>query len=431
MVTDDAFKQFAEQVEREEHEKLEKKTTGGFSYEKIKWSGLPKKGAKVLRALGEAPNSGVDVYTSRTYRQAKIKADNGKEIRVVLPDENMESDHIMWRIINRVMEIEWVDKKRIYVNELRHPDIFNMVKFNNLPEGSDAKKYTKGWVGQDLFVMNCIDRDPIIYAWSKENKHTVLLSKNVDVVKTPEGNLIEFPVNGIPAYGFVSALASNLFKHYGDWRNYDICVERTGLTTSPYRLTHAFKHIEEVPANLQSLVVNGPLTEEELSWEMYDLDKLFKVSSYTKIYNRLQKSIAKIDLTLGTNYVEELKHLSEEEQREWKERKEEDVDEETSEETDNTETVSIGVEVPADFFETPVPQTATVTMRTVRQPSAKPKGYDKLTPEYRGLITKMTQVEADHWEIEYNTTKNIVGCSICHTPSPDGFPSCPGCGADF
>jgi len=431
MVTDDAFKQFAEQVEQEEHERQEKKSSGGFSYEKVKWTGLPKKGAKVIRALGEAPNSAVSVHTSRTYRLAKIKADNGKEIRVILPDENMESDHILWRIINRVMEIEWVDKKRIYVNEFRNPDIFNMVKYNNLPEGSDARKYTKGWLGQDLFVMNCIDRDPIFYKWSKDNKHTVFLSKNIDFYKTPEGNMIEFPIPGVPAYGFVSALASNLFKHYGDWNGYDICIERTGTTTAPYRLTHAFKHIEEVPASLQPLVVNGPLTDEEKSWEMYNLEKLFHVASYTKIYNRLQKSIAKIDLTLGTNYVDELKHLSEEEQKEWKEKNNQNSEEDdvTEDETSEEQTVTIGVEVPEDFFETPVAKE--VPVRATRNKAPEPKGFSKLTPEYKSLITKMAQVKDDRWDIEYNTTKTIVGCSICNTPSPDDFPSCPGCGADF
>jgi hypothetical protein len=34
-------------------------------------------------------------------------------------------------------------------------------------------------------------------------------------------------------------------------------------------------------------VVEGVLTEEERSWERYDFDKLFPVTSYSKIKNRL------------------------------------------------------------------------------------------------------------------------------------------------
>jgi hypothetical protein len=426
MVTDDTFSAFADQVEREEQERAERRTGTSFNYEKLKWVGIPKKGCKIVRALDNAPNSNVTLFTSRTYRFSKIRADNGREIHVKLPLEKDDPDHIMWRILKKVLAVDWEDNKKYFVYEKSLPEIFSMVRYNKFPEGSERRKYDKGWSGQDMFVMNCIDRDPATYAWSKENKHTVLLSKNVTVVTDPvTKKVMEFVDPGIPAYGFVTALAHNLFAYYGNWENYDIKIERTGTTTAPYVIANASEHIKEVPANLQPFVVTGGLTEEEQTWERYDLSKLFGITSYTKLFNRLEKSIATIDLALGTHYHEELKSLAQEEEKKAKENKEEISD--SFEEEAETKKVPVTMDVPVRASRSPKVETPK------EQEPAMPKGYAKLTDEEKSKIAGMRQISGDTWDILYENTggASIVACSICKTPSPDNFVSCPGCGAMF
>lgn len=422
MVTDDAFKALANQVEQEEREKAERKANGGFTYEKLKWVGIPQHGTKIIRGLGEAPNTYASKFTARTVRHAIIRADNGKDIHVNLPNPSEDDSHIMWRIINHVLQVEWVDKKKTYLYEKSCPEIFDMITHNRRPAGTDLWKYDKGWSGQDMFIMNCIDRDPVVYEWSKQNKHSVLLSKGVRTRKTPDGKVLEFPTQGVPAYGFINLLAQQVFKFYGDWREYDLSITRTGQTTTPYFIKNASANLLEVSEELKSFVVNGSLSEEEKSWELYDLDKLFHVTSYTKLFNRLRKSIAQIDVAFGTHFEEELKALADEEVKMRK----------ASEETFNED-----LEPEDDVVEEKVilgaPSNPAITSRVPRTTVSVgvPKGYSRLSPSEQALISSMRHKEGNTWEIEYNTTGRIAGCNICKTPSPETFSVCPGCGADF
>ena len=56
-----------------------------------------------------------------------------------------------------------------------------------------------------------------------------------------------------------------------------------------------------------------PLTEEELSWERTDLDKIYPTTSYQKIYNRLKLFIQQVDAAFKTNFTDELEKLVEDE----------------------------------------------------------------------------------------------------------------------
>jgi hypothetical protein len=228
-------------------------------------------------------------------------------------------------------------------------------------------------------------------------------------------------LQGVPAYGFINLLAQQVFKFYGDWREYDLSITRTGQTTTPYFIKNASANLLEVPDELKSLVVNGHLTEEEKSWELYDLEKLFHVTSYTKLFNRLRKSIAQIDVAFGTHFEEELKTLADEEAKERKASGEIYTEEHEPEEETIEEKVVLGA--------TPNPSLTTRVPRTVN--TDVPKGYSRLSPSEQALIASMKHKEGNTWEIEYNTTGRIAGCNICKTPSPETFSVCPGCGADF
>ena len=185
----DAFKALANEVENEEKERAAKRASGGnsFTYETMKWSGLTTGEMKVVRALGGVPNSGDSPFTARTVRHSLIVNDKGKKMRVILPMKDDNPSYILWKVIDRVMDVDWVDKKKVYAVEKSNPEIFNIVAHNGYPAGSPQNKYDKGWAGRDYFIFNCLDRDPEVYAWSKANKHSVLLSKQVYTSQGSDG----------------------------------------------------------------------------------------------------------------------------------------------------------------------------------------------------------------------------------------------------
>jgi len=419
-ISDDAFKAMANKVYQEEQEKAQHKSSGDFKYENIKWVGLTEGVPKIFRAVGELPQSFASPTTARTIRYAKIIDDKKKEMRVVLPTKETGDDHIIWRIIDRVSEVEWIEKKKFFIHERMNPAIYDMVCKNSKPKGTDAYKYDKGWAGRDMFLFNGIDRTPEVYAWSKENKHTVLLSKGISIVKQNDGTFREYPETGIPAFGFSNILAINVFKHYGDWNNYDLGIEKTGLKDNPYRIVNASKYIEEIPEGIRGHIVSGPLTEEELSWERYDFDKLYAVTSYTKLYNRLKKSIAMIDFALGTHYEEELKSLADEEAKTRKEQHD-------SDDADVEVPVASSKVVEAPVVSARAPRASAV----VETKENEPIGLFRLSDANRACITSMKHIKDKHWEMEYKTTEKIIPCNICKTESPMDFLVCPGCNSDF
>jgi ribosomal protein L40E len=445
---DSIFKAQADRAEQEERDRAANRGRS-FTFEKIKWTGLETGKMKVVRAIGEAPDwhlsEGIPTqnpYDARVVRIARVVDDAGKQMRVILPLRDRNEDYILWRIIDRVNEVEWlkdVNNKstKIFVNKEKHPDIFNIVNFNNLAPDNPQRKFGlpgKGWMGKEYFVMNVIDR--AMLAWHKENKHTVLLSKNVNIKKGDDGKITEYVEEGVPAFGFTNNLLQGIVKYYGFWEKYDIGIEKTGLQTSPTRVINAFKLIEQVPADLQPLVSNEPLTDEERSWERYDISKLFQVTSYTKLWNKLKLTIAKIDSAFKTHYLDELKELAD---KEAAERKEKSSDESEDE---------VPVEAPAQKQEeAPVERKSTVAKTTT---VTDLPGYKSLNEKDKALIASvslMTDEEkavldskatsdkpvkyGQYYKIVYKTTGNQGICPDCGAKSPTSFDNCPVCGIGF
>lgn len=428
---DDDFKALAQRAAEEEAVKAQRGSGGDF--EVVKWTGLEKGKMKIIRALGGFPSYDgsptKNNFDSRVIRSCHIKGDNGKQLRAIIP--LLDHSHILWRIIDRVMETEWVDKKKVFIQEKKNPEIFNMVAKNNTVPGSPAHKMDRGWTGREYFVMNCIDRDPTVYGWCKTNKHTVLLSKNINLGTDNKGRPVEYAEEGVPAYGFTSLLNTNIFKFYGDWEKYDIGIEKLGQMQNPIRVINAVKHNEEVPPELQPFVVSTPLTEEEISWVRYDLNKLFQITSATKLFNRLKLSIKKIDVALGTHFEDELRYLVEEEA---KSKPKNFTEESRDEEKEGEVPFEDGVETAAPKVKMTIgkpvgEQNETIIGVRAKQTTDVPKGYATLSKEDKAKISAFKQV-GDTYEFTYSTpdSDKKARCPQCDAISPTSFKSCPNCG---
>jgi len=418
---DDEFKQFAAQVAADDAARK----TGGYAaeFEEIKWSGLEKakegiRKTKVIRALGGTPNTNKTPFDARTVKIAQIVCDDKKTRRFILPSLDDNKSYLIWRLINNVLSVVWdKDKKKSYVHEATQPIIFQMVENNSFPIGSMQQKTTYGWSGRDMFIMNCLDREQM--AWHRSNKHSMLLSKEIRQWTAPDGKTLEFAEQGVPSYGFVQLIASDLFSYYGDWKNYDIGIERTGAMQSPYKLFNCEKNPEKISKDAQKTVVIGPLTKEEKEWEMYDLRKLFGVSSYTKWWNNLKNNIATIDTALGTHYHSELKSLMEAEKKEREEKRAANVT------VDDTEKE-----------EAPVPEApiaGTQEHRAPSQPNNQPQVHciDKLPQELRDQIDSFSFNARGELIVVYKSKVSLLGCTVCATPAPKDWTMCPKCGVSF
>lgn len=433
----------ASQQEKDRKEKKNKPKSEPKSspFQEIKWTGLEKGVTKIVRCLGEKPHFGLDntkpgnQFDARVTNICVIVNDKNKWERLVLPLKRDNPEYFLWRIIDRMKEVEWVDnpekpgrKKTIDKNESLFPTLYNRVNFNGLDDSDTNRKFNlvgKGWIGQEFLLINVIDRS--LDSWHKENNHSALLSKQVNVALDKSGKEKTYVIEGVPANGFSSLLLSITGTYYY-WGKYDIGIERTGQKVSPYKIFNASRTPEQATEHYRSLIVEGPMTEAEKAYARYDLDKLFKISSYSKIHKALGSSIAEIDMAFHTHFLEELESLV---KQEAEEKETIPVEEENSEKS--------ALEEQADQQQEDLTNPVAEVRSTVIEisPENMP-GYSKLKSEEKALIKMVSQGKdlqyPDQWIVSYEgitDLSKIPDCEKCHTRSPNSFSSCPGCGAIF
>ena len=450
-VTDD--EEFAAFAKRAEEEAAQQNKSGSSftpkDYDKIEWVGLEEK-AKIIRIVGGAPSSmrpGSHVNPTDAHEifVSTILDDNGKRMKLKLPlhADDISHEHIMWRIINKVNEVKWVkgaDGKSTKVNVNEQYPWFEKVNKGGFAPTDKSYQYSKGWKGQQVVIMNVIDRED---NWCAENKHTKLLSKKLS------GDNGEFAEIGVPSFGFCSAL-SNIVKSYGSWERYDVQVRRTGQKTTPIDVKQATLYkknglVQELDKDkLQYVSLNETLTPEELEYERYDISKFFAPTTYQKILSKLGNTIKSIDVDLRTNFYEELQALAEKEKKEFEEvygsnaPAQEAAPAQTATVAQPTQTAPVAEAAPA----------RTAVREAVSTPAsgltpdkiALLKGWNLLTDEEKAVIVDVIKnPDGTLADIVYNTDHPVLSCPSvfpdgshgCGINAPDFFHRCPACNKEF
>lgn len=442
-ITDDeAFAAFLNKV-ADDKEKGNRKSSSNYeaSYEEMKWVGLENDSAKIVRIVGAPPESmtpgrkssdtdAVEIYVSR------IMNDANKKVVLKLPPhaDDFKDEHIMWRIINKVKEVEWVpgpngknEKKYKYAG---YP-WYDKVVHGGFNPTDQQYSWTKGWSGQQVVIFNVLDRED---SWCKDNKHTKLLSKRVNQVVQDNGNVAEYADTGVPSYGFLTKL-SELVGKYGSWEKYDVAITKTGEMTSPYVVKNATAFAKcpediaraELGDKLEFVSQEIQLTPEELSYERYNIKNNFKVTSYQKLLSDFGNTIKLIDGDLRTTYYDELKALSEKEKAEYEAKKAEEEANAPVEASSDTPTESI-----SESTEKPT-RSRVVDMALSADKIAALKGWDSLTEDERKLI-KDVELNDDGSvkTITYTTTDDLADCPDCKFEAPMAIATCcPVCGLKF
>lgn len=481
---DDIFNSWiASEKEREEKEKTSKNYQKR-EYEAIKYVGLSKEHPTIVRFVGNFVAEDLKAHRPnpsdmKFMHISKIKSDDGKTtfyLYLPLRSDEPEQDHLMWKIIDTVYAKEWVKdpatnkNKPIETFKIKHPDVYEKVNKGGFTE-ADGKwpyMYARGWKGPEMLLINVIDRRD---DWCKVNKHTKLISKNVNV--TAEGK--EYADFGVPAYGFFGPLTNlrNNFKM--GWEKYDVVITKTGekldTVTNMFNGT-AFTNPAAIAANLDKSMGIDPseykyisqepaLTEEELNYARYDLDENFRVTSYRTIDKYLGKTIQLIDAAVNedrinagkspdSHFYADLQKLVKEEADAWaKEKAAQDAAQGIASEAAPTTapaTTAAPETQSAPSFETMAPvQEAAPIARTVSQEAsglsaeklAVLKGYNELSTEQKSYI-KDVVLNSDGTlnHIEWtDTAPSLLDCPRdmggCGQLSPNSFSVCPVCAKHF
>lgn len=440
---DTLFEQYARKAEEE---KSNKKPTFTRDLEKIKYTGLEQGTPKIVRIVGEPFDSGLSDTTGRTVTIARVIGDDGKKFRLIRPSFQEDPNYIINRIIAKVKQARWVDKQKVVPVQQNYPEIYNIIDKNGLQATDPKAKFDKGWAGKEVLILNVIDREQM--DWHKENKHTMLLAKSVN--EDSEGN--EWVDEGISAYA-ASEQIIRLWKRYGSWENYDVSITRTGSKDQAYIIENATRTPEVVDDEKKEKLISqlDHLTDEEKSWERYDISKLFRKTTNTKIYNKLKGTIARIDAALGTHFLSELEVEVEKEKKlfeelygtEGKEVTEVEVapgvviplQEETNFESNTTtETVAPMArarKTATESISEPVDNNAWVKLpyaATALKFNSGGTDYD-----FRKYITNVTNKDGIY-TIDWDTSSeniNLAYCPDCGAVAPEECPQCPACGTNF
>jgi hypothetical protein len=424
-----------------------KNTTGSYKpreFEEVAFCGLETGVNKIYRIIGAPPGSETMGYQRKNYDPrhiniADVKDDEGKRFNIRLPlrEDTPAHNHIMHRLYDKVAETAWINKKKVFINEAKFPDLWKMLTKGNFKE-EDGKSFSiaAGFKSTTFTMLNVIDRED---DWCEKNNHTKILCNNLTVSTNPKtGEPTVWANPGIKSYSLDRRLA-DLIGKYGNFETYDVSVKKTGDKDNPLELRNASLYkskdmMEELKNADGSLpdeikIVVGALTASEKAYKRYDLDKLYQATSYTKLLKRIPALFKLTDAYLGTKFYEELEALSEKEKEEWKRIY---GDESAGAETEQikAETAAINEAV----AETPKRRPAVGPVENLSDAKiALLKGWAKLSDHQRSLIKDIKAngnvVEDIVWE-ECDETKNLFACD-CQVAAPESYDICPACGASF
>lgn len=312
-MTEEQRKAIFEKAKKKREEEKAKKSSGAYSgeYESIHYVALSTDAERVVRLLGLPKDCREQPTDAKLSYIGMLKADDGKKTRIIFPDHQTHKNWILWRIIDLVLDGKMVgsgdSRHREYTYEKVHPECFKRVRYND----NETNPYESGFYPTAFVNINCIDRSDM--EWHKENKHTKLLSKRASRIGDSDNFYFD---TGIPV-GCYNMIFDECVEPFGDWEEYDVVIKK--LNDNPwYKVLSGTADFNRISDVSKQLVVDGPLTDEERSWERYDLDQLYGVTSYSKIKAKLGDFIKKVDVDFKKNFYAELEELVEKEKAQWK-----------------------------------------------------------------------------------------------------------------
>jgi hypothetical protein len=280
-----------------------------------------KTGIATLRLLGHKQSfKGRGPTDCKLSKIARIVGKDNKMIPITYPTlDNMgtlDDTFILRRIAKAARDGTWNETTNEKDYKYADTEAFKLITKNNKAPTDKYYAMEKGWSPDGYFNINTINRSQM--QWHRDNKKTIAISDKYSPPSDPTKKGYFDDGVGIEFYRRV---ADDVIEFAQDsWEEYDVIVEH--LDDKPwYKAFHGITDAAKISSvdrykPYVDLVVQGPLTDEELSWERWDFDKAFQVTSYKRIYEHLGSIIKLADGTFGTNFFEELQELVDKEAKE-------------------------------------------------------------------------------------------------------------------
>jgi hypothetical protein len=442
----DRREKFLEEKKAIEAEEAKKNTS--FQFEKIDYAPIQKDEISVFRFIGNPVHARSENFDPKMVFSSKIKDDKGNMFTVRWSED---SEWILNKIYTTVLSYKW-DKtalrddgkqgKRIYKYVDSYPKMVDRVLHNNeeakawVDGGKTKMIENSGWRPSSSIYFNVIDRAD--YQWHKENKSFKLIAKKVSYGENSKGEKVAYYEAGIPN-SLYKLLLDTVVEEKGDWQDFDIAIKK--IKDDPYYKMYSVNDERKISDEKHAPMSNEPLTEEELSWKKFDIDKITPITHYKTIQNRLGTFIKEVDKNLETSFSSELEELVSKEKAELDAKKLADVNLKDSPDDDMTEEL---VEKTEEAVEENVELPSEKKSRSKESVSndfwsnpelASWKKLDLLKSKYSQFVADIKDgnviYKDNDGEILGHNDPDVIECTDCHCDTYVNIPFCPKCGAEF
>lgn len=430
----------------------------GMEFEQIVYEGLAVSKSVIFRVLGYPAEYRKNPTDAKLIFQSKIIKDDGKGYIVinwpyveVRGKYKPDPDWVLSKLMNKVLERKFVaytekdiDGKEVFVDAsdgkiknkrgytgVSH-DIHTQTESYNRIKNNKKKTETKNYRSfspTPRVLMNILSR---MDDWCKENKHSKVLSTKVGEQEVDDNGTkkkILYPETGI-SQTMYNAFLGYIRDTCRTWVDRDFIITRTH-TNDMYSQTivdaTTNKLMKQGNPSLWPKISEHPTTEEELAYELFDFDNLFRVASYRKLKKNLSGLFKLYDAEFNDTLYEELVRLAQIEEQENKDNK---ASEQSDEADDN--------EPP---FDADTPETATQEeVKKERKPREAVNAsavdlsilsfWSSLAKEDKEDMTKFTEkIENDELVFKANTA--LAPCIACNKPLPNTVLRCPFCDTEM
>jgi hypothetical protein len=321
----DPFEAAVQKRKKEIKEQSEKQSySGSGEYDVLAWQGTPDNQNVVVRLLGKPYDYRTSNTDAKVVLFSKLLKDDAKGYSNIYwkPKTDfasgadtleLDDNWILSRLIAKVREGKWVKypepkivdgKEKKGEFQYHHKDSKSFQRINNNKTPTD--KYDQRVLPTPRIVMNSITRMSDI---CKNTKHSVLLSTDHNYWKDDDqGNPIFFTTPGIPLVVY-DKIINDVVNYRKNWNLLDIVICKTKkLQNNKHVTEYSVKDAKDdkFDSETLSLLNANPLTEEELAYGRYDLDKYFSTTKYHKLLKAIPDLFKLVDIEFKTYFYEEL-----------------------------------------------------------------------------------------------------------------------------
>lgn len=366
---------------------------------------------------------------------------------------NIDKSWILNNLFEEIMKGTWYtddkgDNKKDFF--YKDTEVFKRVHENKI------YGWEKKFRGSRRVMMNVLDKMDLDFH-RKFSKAKFLASSHEKSKKSKDpNNPVYYTTRGVPyvisknASGFYDILWDRVVGTRGNW-DIDIIAYLDGMRYEIFDATDIISNPKYENHPVRPFISDQPLEDEFKNLELYDFDKLFRPTSYSKLKRNLTNLFKDVDRVCNTKLYEKLCDLAAEEKKHFQELEKEQQNNVAIQKNKDIQSSQPNQEEKSDALNvrrrsTAVPQETNSSQTNIdieiKCKEWFPKWDELPSQDKKMLLDNIVKFE-DNGVIVWNPSypqANIYPCSeenckIPNTSIPSSYPievsMCPRCGAKF